>query len=609
MRSNIIYSLVVLAIGMTAFTSRSKPAMRGVRTITMADGYELRVQVRGNGLFHQYFTEDNYPIFEQEGIFYYCDIDSDGNIRESDIIVKNKEDRDEIALRYLSSMDMTSIKERLAIRASSSPRIRRSSRPARIAPAPPFEKGYGLIPDVHFPAYGTQKALVILVEYSDVKFNAKYNAKSYFTRMLKEDGFCDEKYGGTGCAEQYFRENSMGAFTPEFDIYGPVTLSQPQKYYGENDRWGDDLRAAEMVMEACNQLDDIIDFREYDRDGDGIIDNVFVFYAGPGESSYGGTDTVWPHSWDVESAGLGDLIYDGVKLYSYGCTNEWEGNRPDGVGTFIHEFSHVIGLPDLYSTSYYSDAFTPDEWSVLDYGPYNNVGRTPPNYSAFERYAMGWIKPKELDGPVNGARLATIDENECYIIRTEKDTEYFLLENRQKKGWDKYIPGHGMLIWHIDYDESAWERNVVNNIASHQYVDLIEADNDEDFYDRTGDSFPGQNNITSFTSETMPALKSWSGADIDRPITNIRETDGIITFDVGGAKNNGIDNPTDFNEAHDILINGLTVYTSSLAEIAAFDLRGTSIAEGRGEITLPAPGIYIINLPSCGKSLKIKVTQ
>ena len=140
-----------------------------------------------------------------------------------------------------------------------------------------------------------------------------------------------------------------------------------------------------MVIEACRQLNPEIDFSQYDLDNDQYIDNVFIFYAGQGEASGGSSDCVWPHSWEVEIAEMGSQhIFDNVHLNRYACSNEWElsalgyGYRPVGIGTFIHEFSHVMGLPDLDSTQYVEDTFTPGAWSVMDYGPYNNYGCTPP---------------------------------------------------------------------------------------------------------------------------------------------------------------------------------------------------------------------------------------
>lgn len=546
MKNRIIRNLLVGAVVTGAFNAHAVPAKPGVLTVTDADGCELRVRLYGDESFHQYFTEDGYPVFERDGNLYYGDVDSHGIVSVSDIQATEVSMRGPEALAYLSGIDMDGLGQRVMSRASqfirkapysgyevdasASAKTKSMSR-GGVNDGPPYERGYGLFPELRFPAYGDQKAIVILVEYQDVKFNQNYDAADYFTRMLNEDGFSD--YGATGCAAEYFRYNSCDSFRPEFDVYGPVTLSQKMSYYGGNNSKGNDLRPAEMIMEACELLDDTVDFSEYDRNGDGIVDNIFVFYAGRGENAGGMKDTIWPHSWNLVAAGYPAVYMDGVRIHTYGCTNEWQQSRPDGVGTFIHEFSHVIGLPDLYATTR-SDPFTPGSWSVLDYGPYNNDGMTPPNYGAFERYALGWMKPREIDKPIS-AILPPIDSNVAGVIRTSSEKEFFLVENRQQTGWDTYIPGHGMLVWHIDYDESIWRRNVVNNDAAHQYVDLEEADGIQTYATQAGDAFPGYYRKTEFTAETSPAMKTWSGESVSFPLIGITENEGMISFDVCGG--------------------------------------------------------------------------
>ncbi len=557
---------VLTVAAMFGLQSWAVPAKPGLRTVSQPDGSTITVELRGDEFFHQYLTEDGYPLIEKDGYFYYSDYSAAGDVINSGIRAVAVSQRDAAARDFLSKVDRSSLESRIQKVASRAPRrasmvnfgdISRHNAPAREAAAvdgPPYERGYGLFSDLRFPAYGEQKSIVILVEYKDVKFNTSYNAKEYFTNMLNQDDFSE--YSGTGSAAQFFKENSCGAFVPEFDVYGPITLSQNQAYYGGNDWYGNDQHPEEMVVEACNQLDDEVDFSQYDRNGDGVVDNIYIFYAGKGEAGDGGANTVWPHSWNMVSAGYPNLEYDGVRVHTYGCSNEWENGKPDGVGTFVHEFSHVIGIPDLYATSY-TGAFTPGSWSAMDYGPYNNNGRTPPNYGAFERYALGWMKPREIDGPLS-ATLQVITDNAAGVIRTAKDTEFFLLENRQQEGWDKYIPGHGMLIWHIDYNQSVFNSNKVNNTISHQYVDIEEADGSQNEYSRAGDAFPGTANKTSFTGDTNPALKTWSNTKIDLPITDIDEYDGLITFKVSGGGSVEVPNPEVF-AAEDVLSDQFTI--------------------------------------------------
>ncbi len=502
---------------LTALTATAVPAKPGTMTMIQADGTPIEVRLVGDERAHQYFTPDGYLLVNVNEQFYYATVDESG--RPVSTGLKAGAARNAEVESFLASVD------RNAVRASLNAGLEKAA-----ARGP--RRGPGLFPESRFPGMGKQKALVILVEYKDVKMNLE-NPHDYFERMLNEENFSD--YGGTGSARDFFLFNSVGQFDPEFDLYGSVTLSQNRSYYGGNDWYGDDQRPGHMVVEALEQLDDQIDFSEYDRDGDGEIDNVFIFYAGRGEASGGPSESVWPHSWTVTASGAGTHYFDGVLLDRYACSNEWEGSRPDGVGTFVHEFSHVMGLPDLYATSY-TDSFTPGSWSAMDYGPYNNNGCTPPNYSAFERYAMGWLEPVRIDGAMN-ATLPDIAGNIAGIVEASPGSdEYFLFENRQQKGWDAYIPGHGMLVWHVDYNDYIWSSNTVNNTASHQYVDIEEADGTQSEYSRDGDSFPGTSGITSFTDDTRPSMRLWNGTGFGLPITDISEDNGIITFKVcGGA--------------------------------------------------------------------------
>ncbi len=403
-----------------------------------------------------------------------------------------------------------------------------------------IQRGPGLFPGASYPVFGNSTGLVILVEYQDVSFNLD-DPNDYFSRLLHEDGFSD--YGGTGCVREYFYQNSMGQFDPQFDLFGPVVLPQKRSYYGGNSGGsGNDKNAAQMIVDACQALDDQIDFSKYDCDGDGFIDNVFVFYAGMGEASGGPAESIWPHAWYVWSGGRKNVKLDGVQLDRYACSNEWElGNRPDGIGTFVHEFSHVMGLPDLYSTGYVEGIQTPGSWSVMDSGPYNNNGCTPPNYSAFERYALGWLNPTSLrySASVTLEPIATNTAGifNCYRTNgTTNGNEYYLVENRQQEGWDEYLPYHGMLVWHIDYKSSKWTQNIVNDDPDHQYVDLVEASASLTMgRNPQYDPFPGRRRRTSFTDDTKPNAQSWLGVNSECPIENIKETNGLITFDVNGG--------------------------------------------------------------------------
>lgn len=530
--------LLMASIG----TSLAVPARPGLMTVMQPDGTELQVRLIGDENGHYYLSEDGYLLVNSGDTFYFGEIDSYGRPVASELQALSPDKRSEAEIEFLSRQDrqktISSAVEFLGShRVASSIKSVPSKKIGRQASERDAQPGIGRFPGSHFPSIGEQRAIVILVEYQDMKFVTE-NPLDYFSRMLNEEGF--NTLGGTGSARDFFIENSNGLFRPSFDIYGPVTLKENMAYYGANDIYGADVRPHEMAIEACEQLDPDVDFSQYDRDGDGFIDNVFIYYAGRGEATGGSSNTIWPHSWTLSVAEPDKVFeYDGVRLESYGCTNEWDVNkgveRPDAIGVFVHEFSHVLGLPDLYNTVDQNACFTPGAWSTLDAGPYNNNSCTPPHYGAFERYALGWMTPEVVDKPAT-VTLSPISENRAILIPTSKEEEFFLLENRQQNGWDSYLPGHGMLVWHIDYNESVWEHNSVNNRTSHQYVDLEEADDILNDATRSGDAFPGTAGVTSFTEATSPSMLPWTNESLDLPITDIAEhDDGTVTFLVAGG--------------------------------------------------------------------------
>jgi M6 family metalloprotease-like protein len=295
-----------------------------------------------------------------------------------------------------------------------------------------------------------------------------------------------------------------------------------------------------MVMEACKLVDDSVDFSLYDNDADGVVDFVYVMYAGYGEADGGSANTIWPHQYFIYQY----LSLDNTKIYRYACSNEMDyyTKHHTGIGTFCHEFSHVLGLPDLYETTGRGTHKTMGQWSILDYGPYNNDGNTPPTYSAYERFFMGWLTPRLITDPEN-ITLAELRESQEALLISESDehnligndpnpTTFYLLENRQQTGWDEYLPGHGLMLTKIKYSYNKWYGNTVNNTASSMGVDLIEADgkapksNENGYMGKAKDLFPA--GATSYTK--IP----------DHAIEEITEEDGLIHFKYkGGVEEEG----------------------------------------------------------------------
>lgn len=529
MRTNIKAILAMATAALLATDAGAVTAWRGTIEVRQPDGTTLRCRKAGDEKFHYLETEEGWLVAETPSGMQFARPDCDGLIRPLGLMAVNHPNAAGLDISSLYSTEANASQLR-----SMGQRAREESQATAIS-ADTRRRGPGRFAS-SFPATGEARVLVILVDYQDTKFNLP-DPHAYYDGMLNQEGFSD--YEATGCAKEYFRIQSNDMFKPRFDVFGPVTLPNNMAYYGANNDRGSDMHAHEMVTDAAKLLDDEINFADYDMDDDGYVDNIFIIYAGQGEATFGKADTVWPHSSDLVASFTFEVL-DKKILNHYACCNEWLDNRPDGVGTFIHEFSHVIGLPDLYCTSGERITVTPGSWSVLDYGPYNNGGHTPPNYSAYERYAMGWAEPHLLAEPENLVLRELAASNDVAIIPTQAgENEFFLLENRRKTGWDAYLPGEGMMVWHVDYLPSVFETNNVNNAVNHQRVDIIEANGKADSSRRDTQAlypFPGPTGNSSLGFATTPQLADWAGRETGVELTDIREgADGRILARVNGG--------------------------------------------------------------------------
>jgi len=510
-----------------ALCSMAVPAKPGLLSYPQPDGSRVSITLHGDEHGGWYESADGYVLVPGAGgALEYATLRS-GKLVSTGVLAMD------VALRPQSQKSMLAALPQGEILAKARTQAEERSTMARMMRRA-GGSGTGLINN--YPTVGSPKAMVLLVEFADVKFQTP-DANAAFTQLATQNGY---SYGGaTGSALDYFKEQSGGIFSPDFKVFGPIQLSNGESYYGASTPMSYDLQAWKMVEDACRKLHEDqpdLDWSEFDNDGDGFVDSIFVFYAGYGQNEGAPDWTIWPHSAKLFTMYGLNIEFNGVKVDSYACTNELQGTSGlvrAGIGTFCHEYSHVLGLPDYYPTNG-SGAFTPGDFEVMDHGSYNNDGNTPPNYSAFSRYSVGWLNPRVLTAPED-VTLRPVTEGEAYIIPTDKDNEYYVLENRQRSGWDSYIPGHGMLIWHVDFDATAWINNQVNNNSSHQRIDLVEADNVPTSDTRAGDPFPGTGNVRQYTSSSTPAMSPWSGYEIDMPITDIHETDGVITFKLKGG--------------------------------------------------------------------------
>lgn len=386
-------------------------------------------------------------------------------------------------------------------------------------------------------ALGQHRFLVILVAFKDVPFTIS-NPVQAFHNLLNQRGYSSNS--ATGSVYDFYYENSNGLFDPTFDVYGPVTLSQNVSAYGGNSG-GNDKNPDVGFAEACQLLDPEVDFSIYDQDNDGYIDNIFFYYAGYNEAEGGPANTIWPHQWSLEYY-HSNVRVDGKRLGSYACTSEYSGSsgkRMCGIGTFSHEFGHVLGLPDFYDTDYTTNGECDPlgNFSPMDSGSYNNDGRTPPYFSAYERWSLGW-----MDAPTDLVytgkyTLPAIRNNKAYMFSTPNSGEYFIIETRDNYGWDKYLSGNGMLVYHVDQSknrvsgnytaEYLWNyTNSINAYSSHPCYRIIPARSSS--YSYGSWPFPGTGNVRTYTP------KAWSGKTFEVEFSEISYSSGEVSFKFKG---------------------------------------------------------------------------
>ena len=391
----------------------------------------------------------------------------------------------------------------------------------------------------------TLKVPCVLVEFSDVKFDGDAPS-DYFDALLNGEDY-SEGYA-TGSVRDYFQDNSLGAFTPVFDVYGPVTLSRYRAYYGRDviiDGVRADAAADEAIAEACVALKDDVDFSQYDSDGDGVLDMILFIYAGHDQSQGGPQDAIWAHHWNMSKSAnpdLHDVEIDGVRLDSYFCASELrgrDGKDLSGIGIISHEFGHALGLPDFYDQVGSGSGKAPDlgEFALMCYGYNNNFGFTPPYLNAEERMMLGWMQWDGLQAFQPGKQvMSAIEHNTAYVIPTDNEGEYFILEYRDSRGWDSTLP-EGMVLYHVDRSleyAPRWENWIypgsgINDDPSHPCFYIVPSYNG--VRDAGNMVFPG----ISMTSAVEP--KDWAGNYVSCQLTNIELTpDGLslyAQFDAG----------------------------------------------------------------------------
>ncbi len=520
----ILLSLALfLSVATQAFAVKARP---GIAHLTLTDGTEVSAQLFGDENFHYYAMLDGTPL----------KLSTNGKYE--------KTTQDHLQVKFSA----VQAKRAQATRAT----------------------GIGTSA-AYFPHVGSPKALVILVQFQDVKFKSSDPLATFNHYLNAEMGEeapsadanifrTEEEYTNYGSVKEYFKEASLGKFTPQFDIIGPVTVSQNSAYYGKNGSQGDgdDENYTKMISEACQLVDSEVNFADYDSDNDGYVDLVYIIYAGYSESISGNSeDCLWPKSGTAYFY----QKFDGKSIRRFGINNELNNTPSDtkngkyylnGIGLFCHEFSHTMGLPDLYPTNNLTNNNqSPEYWSVMDMGEYTADGYCPTPYSPWERSIMGWIQPIELSATVaQQIKLEPYATNgKSYKIDSDNDSgEYLLVQNIQNEGWYKGLAGYGLLVWRIDYaDKDAVNLyDNPNNTQGKPRVMIVPADGTViNSYNKAyttaeyqtsleNDPYPSYlPGTANIDVNSLTEVQLNSGTLTSRPLYNItkNEETGIVTFD------------------------------------------------------------------------------
>ena len=544
-KSSLMKKIITLLVSVLLATSTfAIPAMRMWRSFKQADGTFLKVMTVGDEHFNYALTEDNIPVLPHNGSYYYARIE-DNQLVPSSVLAHDK------ALRKG--------KEELVAAAIQQVRQLQKQHEMHVN-SKPFGEGMGMTWE------GKKKGLVILVEFEDVAFKDPKNVltlrprekdvKTLYENMLNKVGYTNDN-GAIGSVHDYFLDQSNGKFDLTFDVVGPVKLKHPHQFYGERTANMNDANAPQMIIDACNAIQGQVDFSKYDWDDDGEVEQVYVIYAGEGEATGGESSTIWPHKYSLTDAGLDALTFNGQTINTYACSNEIirakvnEKSRIyySGIGTICHEFSHCLGLPDFYDTRGGSNIGS-GRFDLMCGGSYNGgpeslinvyggtgIGTVPAGYDAYEKAYMGWLKPITLgDEAVEVKNMKGLAEggDAYFLYNPDTKNEYYIFENRTPHRWDAELPGHGLMVFHVDFDAYSWRMNNLNAASAqrHPRFTIVSADGRLDHDTQNSDPFPTDLN-NSLTKSTDPRLSFYTNYNVSSQAgvkQIVRNNDNTISF-------------------------------------------------------------------------------
>jgi len=553
-------SLIVclMLCSLTSWAAKAESIPVQVRQV---DGTVITVILRGDEHINWYTTLDGVLLVQGEDNNYYIGkVEKSGNLIATTQLAHEAQTRSQAERNLIAKQD----KEKFFAYANKiAEKSENTYENSPLTRGPIIDSGYNGAP--YFPHTGSPKALVILAEFQDTTFTIQDTKKVFTNYLMNEDHFKDKRYNqdqNYKGVRGYFKDCSYGKFTPTFNVVGPVKLPKEQTYYGAG---SDNIKA--LIEDACSAVDRMVNFADYDANNDGIVDLVYVIYAGH-SANIGGNKTtdIWPKSGTVTIS----KKLDGKSIRRYGVSNELAGleNKTkdketiNGIGLFCHEFSHTLGLPDIYA--YNTDAENQDNqgmefWDIMDGGTGIRGGRVPASYLAWEREVMGWMNIDELKNDITINNLKSIDNGgKAYkIVNPKNSNEYIVLQSIQKgpwnQGWGDGTYGKGLFAYRISYPSG--KVNVFdypNNVKGKPRVIPIPADGKIlaaanaggklNVYTAqlNGDLYPynGNNKINNF--------KMYDGTILNKSIFDIVENDAAryVSFKFKNNETTGIQLPS-----------------------------------------------------------------
>ena len=553
--------LLIICLTLYSLTNWAAKADTTPIQVRQADGSVITVILRGDEHINWYTTLDGVLLVQGvDNNYYIGKVDRRGKLIATKQLAHESVSRSQTERNLIAKQDKQKFFAYVHKIAETTEKAYNNSPLSR---NPIINTGWGGVP--YFPHTGSPKALVILAEFQDTTFTIQ-DTKNVFTNyLMNEEHFTETRYSQNQNykgVRGYFKDCSYGKFTPVFDVVGPIKLPKAHAVYGaDNDNI--DL----LLTDACNAVDEMVNFANYDANNDGIVDLVYVIYAGHSANYKGNKITnIWPKSGTVYITDK----FDGKSIRRYGVSNELKGSdktsknnkKINGIGLFCHEFSHTLGLPDIYA--YQTDAENQDDqgmefWDIMDGGTEIRGGHVPASYLAWEREVMGWLDVEKLTTDCTINELKSLDnDGKAYKIENPNNSnEYIVLQSIQKgpwnQGWTKNSYAQGLLAYRISYPSD--KVNVFdypNNLKGKPRVIPIPADgkilaaanaegNIKIYTDQlNGDLYP-YNNINKIDN-----FKMYDGTTLNKSILNIVENDveHYISFEFKNNETTGIQAPS-----------------------------------------------------------------